>query len=72
MFRSAPREQNAEFMKWMFSSANDNELAESLIGIKQSGIPPQALQGMMAFASGIVGEERWQIIQVKAGIHADG
>lgn len=65
---ATPAEQNTEFMRWMFSSANSNELAESLVGIKASGIPPQALEGMLAFARGIVGEEKWEIIQRKAGM----
>jgi hypothetical protein len=60
-------EQNAEFMRMMFSAANSNELAESLVGIRASGIPPQVLEGMMAFARSIVGEEKWEIILKKAG-----
>ena len=53
-------------MRWMFSSSNSNELAGSLAGIKASGIPPEAMEGMMAFARGVVGDEQWQIILSKA------
>jgi hemerythrin-like domain-containing protein len=65
---ATPPASNAEFMRWMFLSANDNELAESLIGIKSSGVPPEALEGMFAFARSVVGEERWRIMQEKAGV----
>jgi hypothetical protein len=61
-------EQNIDITGWILRSANNSELAHTLMGMKASGMPPEILQGIMSFARDTVGEERFEDIKQKAGM----
>ena len=61
-------EQNIDITGWILRSANNNELAHTLMGMKASGMPPEILEGIMSYARDTVGEERFEDIRQKAGM----
>jgi hemerythrin superfamily protein len=68
IMESQSPEQNIENTGWILRSANNNELAHTLMGMKASGMPPEILEGIMSFARDTVGEERFEDIKQKAGM----
>lgn len=60
-------EKNRESLRLMLPVSNNNELAETVRGIKASGMPPEAFEKMMSFARDILGEDRWRAVELKLG-----
>jgi hypothetical protein len=63
-------ERNVEWLTWMFSSGDVNELAELLASVKASPLPPEVVQGILTLAKNTLGDERWDILQKKEALGA--
>lgn len=61
-------EQNIDITGWILRSANNSELAHTLMGMKASDMPSEVLEGIMSYAKDTVGPERFEVIMQKAGM----
>ena len=64
---NTPPERYAEWMKWVFSSLNANELTGMFVGMKQ-GAPPFYLDRMKRIAEESIPNERWAVVKKRAGL----
>jgi Hemerythrin HHE cation binding domain len=62
-----PPEHITVWIGGIFSSSEVNELAQMVSMMKASPMPPEAKEAIMNLARNKAGEERWQIIQQRAG-----
>lgn len=69
IMRSLTPEQSTIWIGGIFSSSEVNELAQMVSMMKASPMPPEAKEAIMNLARNKAGEERWQIIQQRAGNH---
>ncbi len=65
--KSMTRERYAEFMRWVFSSVNVNELTDTFMGLKK-GAPQPVFENMARMAEKALGEERWKAVRTRAGL----
>jgi hemerythrin-like domain-containing protein len=65
--RNTPPERYAEWMRWMFSSLNINELTGMFMGLKKAA-PAPVFENMARIAEKALGEDRWAAVKAKAGL----
>ena len=65
--KNTPPERYVEWMSWMFSSLNINELNGMLIGLKKNA-PAPLFENMARIAEKALGEDRWKAVKAQAGL----
>jgi RNA polymerase-binding transcription factor DksA len=59
-------EQSADWLRWIFSSINNNEATSLLAEVKKAA-PPPIFERMSRIAEEAIGEDRWKTIQSELG-----
>jgi hypothetical protein len=65
--RNTPPDRYAQWMRWILSSLNVNELVEMFAGMKK-GAPPQVLENIVHIGDTVVDEERWKSVKTRVGL----
>jgi len=67
IMKSMSPEQSTDWLSWIFSSGNNNEATNLLVGLKQ-GAPPPIFENMARIAQNALGEDRWKVVKARAGL----
>jgi hypothetical protein len=65
--KSMSPEQSTDWLSWIFSSGNNNEATNLLVGLKE-GAPPHIFENMARIAQNALGEDRWKVVKARAGL----
>ena len=67
IMKSMSPEQSTDWLSWIFSSGNNNEATNLLVGLKE-GAPPPIFENMARIAQNALGEDRWKVVRARAGL----
>ena len=67
IMKSMSPEQSTDWLSWIFSSGNNSEATNLLVGLKE-GAPPPMFENMARIAQNALGEDRWKVVKARAGL----
>lgn len=67
IMKSMSPEQSTDWLSWIFSSGNNSEATNLLVGLKE-GAPPPIFENMARIAQNALGEDRWKVVKARAGL----